>query len=487
MPEADEEMPLNGGSSTRPSILKTKSYRGVTVYGSVGDREDSPSIVTYAKGTLDKSSSSGRRAAFRSVASSSLGSGKGSFRDSVHSFSRTSFRLPGEACSVRDLGGRATVSTQVFNLTKNIIGAGVLALPSGIAAFGNAPSALFPAALLTAVTGAIFGYYFSLIGRVCKLTMTATYRESWEKTVGEAGSAFVALVIILKAALANLTYSMILADAGRSVLETLGVRASRSAALVGVTVSILLPLCLLKNLAVLAPFSLVGLAGMLFTLLAMTLRYFDGTYDAERNGLFLSDLDERRRPAFGSTGAGGALGPNALVFACMLFEAYVAHYNAPRFFVELKDNTIPRFNGVTVSSFGISVVFFILAFAVGFLAFGSASSGFILNNYSSKDILATISRVAIFVAVVTTYPLVFLGTRDGVLDLLIVPTELQTSSNLNVLSVVILTIITVTAAFVTNLGLVAAVGGGTLATAVVFIFPALMFRFAIRNEGAEAS
>ena len=60
--------------------------------------------------------------------------------------------------------------------------------------------------------------------------------------------------------------------------------------------------------------------------------------------------------------------------------------------------------------------------------------------------------------------------------------ELQTSNNLNVLSVLILATITVIAAFVLDLGLVAAVGGGTLATAVVFIFPALMFRAAIQEE-----
>ena len=72
------------------------------------------------------------------------------------------------------------------------------------------------------------------------------------------------------------------------------------------------------------------------------------------------------------------------------------------------------------------------------------------------------------------------------LDLLMVPMELQTSNNLNVLSVLILATITVIAAFVLDLGLVAAVGGGTLATAVVFIFPALMFRSAVQEEEGEA-
>lgn len=64
----------------------------------------------------------------------------------------------------------ATIPNEVFNLVKNIVGAGVLSLPAGVAAFGNAPSALIPATVLIAVIGAMSGYCFSLIGRVCEMT-----------------------------------------------------------------------------------------------------------------------------------------------------------------------------------------------------------------------------------------------------------------------------------------------------------------------------
>ena len=37
------------------------------------------------------------------------------------------------------------MSTSTFNLAKNIIGAGVLSLPNGVAYFSDAPSALVPA------------------------------------------------------------------------------------------------------------------------------------------------------------------------------------------------------------------------------------------------------------------------------------------------------------------------------------------------------
>jgi amino acid permease len=67
------------------------------------------------------------------------------------------------------------------------------------------------------------------------------------------------------------------------------------------------------------------------------------------------------------------------------------------------------------------------------------------------------------------------------LDALEVPAERQTSTNLNVLTLVLLTLITLIATFVTDLGTINAVGGGTLATFMCFVFPALMYRKAIMN------
>jgi amino acid permease len=64
--------------------------------------------------------------------------------------------------------GTATVASEIFNLVKAIVGVGVLSLPAGIAAFGDAPSALVPALALIAIIGVLSGYGFAIIGRVCK-------------------------------------------------------------------------------------------------------------------------------------------------------------------------------------------------------------------------------------------------------------------------------------------------------------------------------
>ena len=161
------------------------------------------------------------------------------------------------------------------------------------------------------------------------------------------------------------------------------------------------------------------------------------------------------------------------------------HYNSARFYTELKDASLPRFAIAVSSAFGFSSAVYIAIACLGFLTFGGNSSSYILNNYSPYDPLATLCRLAVGVSTLTTYPIVFIGCRDGVLDILDVPPDRQTSGNLNMLTVVMLSFLTLLAVFVTDLGLINAVGGGSLATIIVFIVPTIMWQVLSREPGAK--
>ncbi len=438
-----------------------------------------------------------------------------SLRDILNNSGLLGLTSGDELCSSAHVGGSATLVNQSFNLIKNIVGCGVLSLPSGVAYLAKTngvstnnnsdntsngeqkalPNAIFGILLssisLVFITGTIFGYYFIILGRICSLTSSSTFRGAWEKTVKH-GTSLVILSNLLKPALGNLSLTIILTDTLQKLLQTAGFNTSRTAVLLLCTVLGLLPLCLIKSLATLAPFSIVGLMSMLATGIAMGIRYFDGSYDY--GGKFVNDLSPQLRPSFefGSpyTSQNGDSGdylfsPQILVLACMLFEAFIAHYNAPRFYVELKHNTTKRFMMLSTISFLASSLFYAYIACVGFLTFGENADGYIINNYSTNDVIATICRVAIFIAVLLTYPIVFIGFRDGILDQFQVPTEKQTSGNLNIISVILLTIITLSAVFIKDLSVVNAVGGGTLGTLIVFVFPTLMFASAIKDNCAE--
>lgn len=383
-------------------------------------------------------------------------------------------------------GGDASMANLTFNLVKSIVGAGVLSLPAGISAFGNAPSAMIPAATLIAVIGILSCYGFSLIGRVCAYTGSTSYREAWEKSINKETSVIAAASCTFKTTCATMAYSMILADTFKAIFATVGLNVSRSNTLLGITSVILLPLCLLKNLSALAPFSLLGIMGMVYTAFAMGFRYMTGAY-ALPAGKFLADIPTKLQPSFGTTGAAGVMNPNSFILVCMLSTAYMAHFNAPKFYMELKDNTVKRYNTLVSTSFAISIATFILMAAFGFLTFGAGSSGLILNNYSNKDVLMGFSRVAVAISLVFSYPLAFAGCRDGILDLAKVPLSERTNGLLNKVTIGALSVITTLALVLKDVSFVLSFAGATLGNALIYVYPALMFRGAVKKMGDKAT
>ena len=213
-----------------------------------------------------------------------------------------------------------------FLFNQKVVGAGVLSLPAGIASFSDAPTGLIPAVGLIAAIGMVSGYGFSLIGRVCAYTGAKSYREAWAKSVGKNSDWIPAASCTFKTCCATLAYSMILADTFKSLFATAGFAVSRTTSLLGVTGAALFPLCLLKDLSSLAPFSLLGTIGMIYTTIAMAIRYFGKTYLAPA-GKFLPDVAPELLPAFGDVGMKGVLNPNSFILICMLSTAYMSHFN----------------------------------------------------------------------------------------------------------------------------------------------------------------
>ena len=210
---------------------------------------------------------------------------------------------------------------------------------------------------------------------------------------------------------------------------------------------------------------------MLYTTVAMALRYFGGSYAS--GGKFLATA--LTAPTFGNAGANAVWSPKSLILMCMLSNAYIAHFNAPKFLTELKNNTMSRFHQVIGWSFGASIALYATISALGFLTFGTASNGLILNNYSTKDTLMSLSRIAVAISVTCSYPLIFVGLRDGLMDLFKVPQTKRDDGLINKITLGALAVVTLLASQLRDLGLVASVGGATFGTALVFVYPAIMF------------
>lgn len=376
--------------------------------------------------------------------------------------------------------GTATIPSEVANLSKNLIGGGVLSLSGGIAMYANDPKAWRSSIIWVTLLATVFGYFCLLIGKACEISLSSTYRECWERTVGQRGGLLVAIVNTLDPLLGIFANASILAQSLQLLLEGVNVYFSVVECLLLVTFICLLPMCLLKNLNALAPFSAFGMAAVLGALGCMIVRYLDGSY--QPGGEFYNDIPREMQPSFGSISRPWSI--DALPFVCMVYTSFDMHYNSPRFYAELKDASIPRFGQVIIYSFGITALIYFSIAIVGFLTFGEAADSYILNNYSARDSLATVSRLAIGFCSLVSYPLNFIGVRDNCLDILGLHDDIDTDAKLNTFTLLLLAILTLTSCFVTDLGLINSVGGGTTVTLVCFIFPALMFREALRKHGS---
>jgi amino acid permease len=248
-----------------------------------------------------------------------------------------------------------------------------------------------------------------------------------------------------------------------------GVTMSKPQALASLMLTILLPLCRLKELKKLAPFAMMGIGAIMFTVFAMGLRYAQGAYAL--GGKFF--VKGAAAPAFGAVGASGIFSPAAFVLIGMLATAFSSHYNAPKFYRELRDNTIPRYNTVVGSGYLLAGFTYVLVAAFGFLTFGTASGPMVLNNYAATDGLINVARLAVGLSILTSYPLTFVGVRDSVLDLC----KVKNRSNkvLDGVTVALLGTLAILSLLVTDLGAVWAIGGATYGTALTVLIPPFMF------------
>jgi amino acid permease len=353
----------------------------------------------------------------------------------------------------------------------------------GIAAFGSSSNTLIPSSFLIFSIGVLSAYGFSLIGRVCSYTGALSYREAWEKSVSPKSGWVPAAACFLSTSCAVLAYSMILSDTiPQLTIAFTGKVITRTQALLSVTSFVLLPLCLMKNLKSLAPFSLMGIFGMFYTTVAMAVRWLDGSYRA--GGRYFENLAPQFLPSFAPKSiADSVFDPNIFLLISMLSTAFMAHYNAPKFYWELENNTLARYNMVVVTSFVVSCLLFAAISSIGFATFGKACSGLVLNNYSTDDPLMSLSRVAVAMSLLFSYPLAFVGVRDGILDLFEV--KERGDKLLNTLTVGLLAMITGLAFVVKDLGKVLAFGGATWGNAVIYLFPAYMFTKVAHNLKPE--
>jgi amino acid permease len=377
-------------------------------------------------------------------------------------------------------------ATSIFNLVNNVAGAGLLTLSAGMAGgVGSGPAAIIGVAL-----GAMSAYTFAAVGTCCEALKVKDFRGLWCKTIGESSAFAIDAAISVMCLSACVIYSGIIADVVTSLVATAGLGNPGRAVNLGlVTTGVLLPLCLLKSLAALGFTSLLGLGAIIYTALFIFVRALDGTY-ASPNGVFYNALlSEGPRasgllPSFEMASRWG-VSSKAFVLASNLGLAYIAHYNAPRYYSELDRKTPEKFRGVVWTGFGVLATLYVGVMLAGHSIFGDNCQSSILNNFAGNDPLAVGGRIATLVSIIFGYPLAFVGLLDslkgacasvsggkgplGALSNPHPPAWLD-----NGLRVALLALATVTALVVEDIGLVVGLTGSLVGACIVYIAPSII-------------
>ena len=289
----------------------------------------------------------------------------------------------------------------IINLVKLIIGAGVLSLPQGVSCLGDSARALLPASALMIAVEILSIYSFILVGRMCDVKKEATtLSQAWEQEVGHDSSWIVALSIFVLTFFVSTAYSIVLGDIFTSLAHSVGMTGvTRHLSILFITLCAVNPLCSLKSLSALTPFSMVGIGGLILTLLFMLSRLVSGTYAP--GGFFFDTLPLALQPSFGANGMKSILSPSTLVMFSLAASSYCCHFSAPCFYNELQRNTMQRFSFLAISSFTIVMAISVSIMSFGFLTFGGNCGGMILNNYSQLDFGAIFCRFLIAASLIS--------------------------------------------------------------------------------------
>lgn len=368
-------------------------------------------------------------------------------------------------CASSTKRDRALVRSSVVNLTKSIIGSGMLCLPFALQEGG---AGLGEVTLF--VTGGFSLGGFLAIGYACHVTGSRSYRDVWARTTGLSPS-IVDAMILMECMLTCVGHTILILDYMCVVLHGflgLGLSATLRFQLgVVLALCVLLPLCLQPHLEALRSTSLIGNTAILYTLGFVVFEYF------------------AQGPALDSLEGAGFLGQDREgIFraTCVMTSAYIAHYSAPNFLSELREqrHSAPwrAFRTATAVSFLIALCVYTVFAAAGFVRYFPGVQGNVLLNYEGGG-FSLLAWLSMALTLITTFPLHFKPPRDTLADILrLTPVSggglASRPSSWAVMTFISMASTVIVGMALSNISGVMALRGALLGCPISFVLPGLM-------------
>lgn len=253
-----------------------------------------------------------------------------------------------------------SLTTLIINIVADLCPHGMLPLAYGIAQGG--PTGIVPAVALVAIFGSMSAYTMTVFARIAEETKSNSIAELWGKLIGQKSRWLADVAVFSLCFGCCVFYSAFVGDifgALSAAAGVTGVVGKRSTVLGAISALCLLPLCLLEDISSLQFSSILGVAGIMFTVVFHILRVSDGTYTPE-TGLFAKLLSSKMQPKWPSPKFTlWSVNKGTLMLVNMLCVAFLAHYNAINYYKELDGATEKRYKTAITAGFGTALTVFI--------------------------------------------------------------------------------------------------------------------------------
>ncbi|KAM3926957.1 sodium-coupled neutral amino acid symporter 1 isoform 2-T2 [Leptodactylus fuscus] len=371
--------------------------------------------------------------------------------------------------------GTTSIGMSVFNLSNAIMGSGILGLAFALA---NTGIVLFVLLLISVTLLSI--YSINLLLKCSQETGCMVYEKLGEQVFGTPGRLLVFGSTTLQNTGAMLSYLFIVKSELPNVIKFLLGMEDTSPwyldgrfLLVVVTIGIILPLCLLKNLGYLGYTSGFSLTCMAFFLVVVIYNKFKLPCPLTSGNETLSNSH--------NTTAEGECTPKYFTFNSKtayalptLAFAFVCHPSVLPIYSELRDRTQKKMQLVSHISFFSMFLMYLLTAIFGYLTFYDKVKSELLGTYSDeKDILLLTVRLAVIIAVILTVPVLFFTVRSSLFELAR-KTKYKFWQHLLV-TVVLLIVIDLLVIFIPAMKDIFGAIGATSANMLIFILPSMLY------------
>eukprot|EP01062_Namystynia_karyoxenos_P078092 TRINITY_DN7993_c0_g1_i1.p1 TRINITY_DN7993_c0_g1~~TRINITY_DN7993_c0_g1_i1.p1 ORF type:complete len:452 (+),score=140.47 TRINITY_DN7993_c0_g1_i1:83-1438(+) len=360
-----------------------------------------------------------------------------------------------------------TLFSATVGVAQNILGCGVLALPYAMRSGGYIGAPV----LLAVVLGLSLFTMFVLPALSDELGVFSFKEIALRVGNQRLGIAVETLILCYNLGL-NVGYCVFVGDFVRDLIgdHIGGWEISRRMGTVIVTVAFFFPLACARNLSFLAPFTVVGVAGIIFATAAVIVRYSDGRYEDESNPGWPVHLS-----AFDS-------GNIAKTFP-ILVVSYGIHFNCLRFYYELRERSQARMRKVICGAIGLSTLVYATVGMIVYATFGRCTESDFTGNFDSADVWIGVVRVAMLIALINSYPLVALSARRAVDQLFMQPRGWEMTPPRRVLVTTLITVVCLGIATLANdPGVVLDYNGSVFGTPVCYIIPPVFYLLLPRSS-----